>query len=237
MRHRLLSLLPESTTSDIRRVLHRSRIRRHRWGAMGDPEFHILPELLAPGDWCIDVGANAGDYTLRMSELVGAAGRVIAVEPAPSAMEILASNVRASRYANVTLVGIAASDHCHVAHMQVPAWHGSALPNSCQAHIAEGETGLPILCMPLDSLAIEHVVRLVKVDAEGWDDHALAGMWGLIERDHPHLIVETVGERTLERLRALGYRAERASGSPNMLLRSPGALLASRAPAPTRATA
>jgi FkbM family methyltransferase len=221
MLHRLLSVLPQSTRTDLRRIVHRSRIRKGRWGAVSDPEYHLLPSLLSPGDWCIDVGANVGDYTLRMSELVGAAGRVIAVEPMQSELEVLANNVRVSPYANVTLLGIAASDHQHIAHLQVPAWNDGAVPNAYQARITSAPSNLPVLCLPLDSLALEQPVALIKVDAEGWDDHALAGMTRLIERDRPHLIVETVGAETQAWLESLGYRPERSPGSPNTLFRRP----------------
>ena len=43
-----------------------------------EPEFHQLQELVRTGDWVLDVGANVGQYTLRLSELVGKEGRVIA---------------------------------------------------------------------------------------------------------------------------------------------------------------
>lgn len=221
MLHRLLSVLPQSTRTDLRRIVHRSRIRKGRWGAVSDPEYHLLPSLLSPGDWCIDVGANVGDYTLRMSELVGAGGRVVAVEPLPSELEVLSSNVRASRYANVTVLGIAASDHLHVAYMEIPNWSGSRLPDAYDAHITAAPSDLSVLCLPLDSLALEQPVALIKVDAEGWDDHALAGMTRLIERDRPHLIVETVGAETQAWLESLGYRPERSPGSPNTLFRRP----------------
>src|SRR5450830_2009400 len=46
-----------------------------------EPEWDRLPAWLKPGDWCIDVGANVGRYSLKMSELVGASGQVIAFEP------------------------------------------------------------------------------------------------------------------------------------------------------------
>jgi FkbM family methyltransferase len=221
MLHRLLSVLPQSTRTDLRRIVHRVRIRKGRWGAVSDPEYHLLPGLLAPGDWCIDVGANVGDYTLRMSELVGAAGRVIAVEPMQSELEVLANNVRVSPFANVTLLGIAASDHQHIAYLQVPAWRDGQLPNAYEAHITAAPSDLSVLCLPLDSLALEHPVALIKVDAEGWDDHALAGMARLIERDRPHLIVETVGAETQAWLESLGYRPEKSPGSPNTLFRKP----------------
>jgi SAM-dependent methyltransferase len=62
-----------------------------------EPEFHQLSELVQVGDWVLDVGANVGQYTLRLSELVGREGRVIAFEPILETFEILASMARRAR--------------------------------------------------------------------------------------------------------------------------------------------
>ena len=42
-----------------------------------------LPQLLRRGDIAIDIGANLGYYTRPMADIVGAEGRVYAVEPVP----------------------------------------------------------------------------------------------------------------------------------------------------------
>lgn len=213
---RLTTYLPESVRTDLRRMLHRRQIRKGGFGAWGDPEFHLLPSIVGSGDWVLDIGANVGDYTVRLSELVGPAGRVIAVEPTPGAFELLASNVRALPHANVTLLNVAASDHHHVGKMAVPEWsHGG--PNHYRAHITEKPDGFSVLCIPLDSLRITHPVRLVKIDTEGWDNTVLSGIRTLIERDRPYLIVEVLDFQSVQWLEQLGYRVTQDPQSPNLL--------------------
>ncbi|KXZ45788.1 hypothetical protein GPECTOR_50g581 [Gonium pectorale] len=50
---------------------------------------------LRPGDTVVDVGANTGLFTLLASELVGAGGRVVALEPLPATFAVLEANVAA----------------------------------------------------------------------------------------------------------------------------------------------
>lgn len=50
---------------------------------------------MAPGDWALDIGANVGHYTKRMSDLAGPEGRVIAFEPVPDTFAVLCANAQA----------------------------------------------------------------------------------------------------------------------------------------------
>jgi FkbM family methyltransferase len=60
-----------------------------------DPNLsQALRAFVQPGDHCIDVGANVGAVTLQLAKLVGAKGRVLAVEPRPPYCERLRRNLR-----------------------------------------------------------------------------------------------------------------------------------------------
>jgi hypothetical protein len=83
-----------------------------RWS---DDLWHVLPwrereihralrRLLRSGDVFIDGGANIGIYTLLASQLVGPAGRVLAIEMMPDTAAILRRHVRENRCANVEIV-------------------------------------------------------------------------------------------------------------------------------------
>jgi FkbM family methyltransferase len=75
-----------------------------------EKECALLDTFLQPGDWVLDLDANVGHYTVRMSHLVGRSGRVIAVEPMPDTFALLACNTRLLDHANVTLLNVAVSD-------------------------------------------------------------------------------------------------------------------------------
>jgi hypothetical protein len=99
---KLASRLPERSLLALKR-LHYARLIRRGTFCSDEPEYSMLEQIVSPGDWVIDVGANVGQYTLRLSELVKASGRVFAFEPIPQTFELLAANCLLAPYRNVTL--------------------------------------------------------------------------------------------------------------------------------------
>lgn len=59
---------------------------------------------LKPGMVVADIGAGSGYYTSRLSELVGATGRVYATDIQPGMIELLTRRIQAEGLANVTPV-------------------------------------------------------------------------------------------------------------------------------------
>ena len=69
-------------------------------------------KILKPkkNDIVIDVGANTGYYSLRLSSLVGENGKVIAIEPDPQTFNSLTKNCELNNISNVDTHNIAISD-------------------------------------------------------------------------------------------------------------------------------
>jgi FkbM family methyltransferase len=182
-----------------------------------EPEHAMLDRLLKPGEWAIDVGANVGHYTLRMSEVVGAKGRVISFEPVTSTFEILSATCRFAPFPNVTLINAAASDTCGLVGLSVPQPGG--MPNFYLAHVNSGPAEQSALALTVDSLNLSNRVSLVKIDAEGHDQAVLRGMKALLQRDRPILIVE-FGPESAGWLSELGYRPQQLPGVRNVIFRA-----------------
>lgn len=218
MLKRVASFLPESFQIELRRLNHRRQISKGLFDS-DEAEYGILDKLVSPGDWCLDIGANVGFYTKRMSDIVGPSGRVIAFEPIPEAFYLLTANVQCFTHDNVTLINAAASDCFGIASMTVPD-SDNGLPNYYEASINGNGPGIPIITMPVDSIGIITRVSLVKIDAEGHEAQVLAGMAQLILRDKPTLIVETHSDGVISGLREMGYGVERLPDSPNYLFRA-----------------
>lgn len=180
----------------------------------GEPEWDLASQWLGPGDWAVDVGANIGHYTKRFSDIVGAVGRVFALEPVPVTFDLLASNVARFAHSNVTLLNVAASDSTQVLGMVVPSFE-TGLKDYYSAQLTATNEGLKVVTMPLDSLGLEGPVRLLKIDAEGHDDRVIAGASALIERCRPTIIVESATATAAEFLKETGYRVQVLPGSPN----------------------
>ncbi len=211
---RVAARFPRQIQHELRRHYYSWQIRRGRF-ATHEREFQILESFVEAGDWAIDVGANVGHYTARLSKLVGPAGRVIAFEPVPRTFELLTANARQFPYPNVTLMNVALSDSPAVAAMDVPTGEGGAY----LAHLTEHDTGLNVLCVPLDAITLPRPVRLVKIDAEGHELSVLRGMKQLLQRDRPALIVEVSHDESVEFLRGFGYTKEKLPSSPNCIFR------------------
>lgn len=215
---KIASRLPRRAQQGLKRF-HFGRQIRSRNFRTAEPEYDLLPALISPGDWVLDVGANVGHYTARFSELVGERGRVISFEPVPDTFELLASNVALLPHKNVTLINSAASDVTDVVGIEIPKFTDSGLDDYYTAHLSQASCGLNVLCIPVDSLNLPHPVRLVKIDAEGHELPVLRGARALLERDHPVLIIEDNGSDICEYLAGFGYSYEKMESSPNRLFR------------------
>ncbi len=134
----------------------------------------LLRARLRPGGVFVDVGANVGFHTVLASQLVGPAGRVVAVEPAPWTLELLRANVWRSR-AGATVVPVAASDARGTLRLSIEADHRSGARLD-----AGGE--LEVEAAPLDELLPELAVDVLKVDVEGAEPLVLRGARSLIDR-------------------------------------------------------
>ncbi len=210
------ALLPARLQEELKRLHFARQIRKDTF-VTWEPEYKILDTLVNPGDWVIDIGANVGHYTKRLSDLVGNDGRVLAFEPVPATFDLLAANVQRFNYKNVSLMNAAASDKFETVGITMPSF-SSGLANFYEAHISEGGD-LSVLALPVDSLSINRPISLIKIDAEGHEEFVLKGMRGLIEKYKPTLIVETHSERIISDLEKMGYQHEKLPGSPNILFR------------------
>lgn len=212
---RLSAKLPVSVQQRAKQLYFSAQIRANRF-LTDEPEYSILDKLIMPGDWALDIGANIGHYTYRLSSIVGPHGRVVAFEPLRETFELLAANMALAPYANVTLVNAAASSSTCIKHMQIP-YFDVGLRNYYMAHITDESAGVPVLCLPIDSFAIPNKVRLAKVDAEGHENEVLEGMMHLVRSSRPLLIIEDSNNSVFERLAPIRYRRLRLPGSSNLL--------------------
>jgi len=76
----------------------------------GRPEERFLDQMihnLSPGEVFVDAGAYIGQYTILASQQVGAAGKVIAIEPSQDNFALLKRNLGVKAARNVTLLNLA----------------------------------------------------------------------------------------------------------------------------------
>ena len=213
---RIASYLPLAVQNSMKRIQFASQIRRGTF-CTDEKEYALMDEWVSEGDWVIDVGANIGHYTLRLSSLVGATGRVLAFEPVSATFGLLASNVASAKAGNVTLLNAASSDKTEVVGMEIPSFE-TGLENYYMANISD-DGDISCLTLAVDSLSLPHRVGFVKIDAEGHELPVLAGMRELLLRDKPILVVELSNDKIQEYLEPIGYETIVLAESSNLIFK------------------
>lgn len=153
---------------------------------------HFIATRLKEGMAVADLGANHGYYTLLMADLVGPTGRVAAVEPNPRMCELLRRSLVANGFNDRTEVMPFAATAEDVVDLKllVPDQEPK---NGRLVQIAHPEAGDAIDARGLRmSTLLRKWPRLdfVKIDVEGSEEDAIAGMMPLIERDRPSILLE-----------------------------------------------
>ncbi len=149
----------------------------------------LLPGFVRTGDTVLDIGANIGYYTLLFSQLVGANGLVIAVEPHPENVHLLELNLRLNRVTNVKVVPVAVSDEVGTAEMFVAK--GSNWHSLHPTEMTSPKT-VTVHTLTIDTIVaqIERAIDIIRMDIEGWETKALHGAEGTLRRNRPSLVME-----------------------------------------------
>lgn len=223
----LFRALPLHVRREIRTKRLESIVKRGKF-VSDEHEFGRLQEWLAPGDVAIDIGANLGTYTMRMSEIVGRSGRVYAFEPVPQTFATLTRLLSVADCTNVTALNLACSDRNAIVSISVPddAVTGEDL---YRATIMDGgPSPVSICCVRLDDLALPlDRLRLVKIDTERHETEVLDGMWRIVSSRRPIMIIENLPAAAVDRLISLGYRKSHRAKSPNSVYFPEGTVLPS----------
>ena len=161
-----------------------------------------ITALLRAGDTAVDAGAHIGLLTIPMARSVGSSGRVIAVEPMPRSAEALRRALALNLLRQVEVRQAAVADAVGQAEM----FEGS---NSMMASLfpqpednGGGRRSIKVEQVRLDDL-VEHSgpVSLVKLDVEGAELLALAGMQHMLDRNPEIVVIAELGPAHLTRTR------------------------------------
>lgn len=124
---------------------------------------------IRPGDAVLDAGANVGDFTVRAARLVGAKGRVVAIEANPASLALLRSNIATNALENVVVIERFISDSESMATVHDK---GSYTVSSA----SEGGTDRRVIAADIDTVlataGISHV-DVAKIDIEGMEVAAI----------------------------------------------------------------
>ena len=184
---------------------------------------HVLRRFLKAGDVFLDVGANAGVFSLVAARYVGPGGHVYSFEPSEREYRRLSDAVALNHLEGV-ITPVRAAVGAHAGHVMLRVasepHSGHNTLGSRFAYDGIGTSTLePVEMTTLDEFARRQApssIDVIKLDVEGAEVAALAGAAAVLQRHRPVMVVE-VFSRSLasngaevaelqERLRNADYR-------------------------------
>ncbi|WP_432715518.1 FkbM family methyltransferase [Streptomyces lavendulae] len=170
----------------------------------------------------MDVGAHTGYYTLLASRLVGAPGRVVAIEASPAFHTSLTEAVQRNACHKVRTVNAAAADTARTLTFYLQ--DTANLGNTSAVQPKTSHSSFQIGALPLPEILSPHelaAARLIKIDFEGAEAFLMEGLAPVLGNLRPdvELVIEVTPRSlakqgksvhdVLEPLRAHGFHTYR----------------------------
>jgi FkbM family methyltransferase len=152
--------------------------------------YRLIRNVLRPGQWFVDVGANVGYFTLLAAKWVGATGRVDALEPDPINRGRLEMHLRENQLeSRVRVHPVAASAQAGEVKITHPESTGSnhGMASMYKSLTGEGET-FTVPTVRLDEM-FDEVPNMIKIDVEGAELQVLEGLAKLLRAEHPPTLI------------------------------------------------
>lgn len=167
-----------------------------------------LQRRLKPGDVFVDVGANIGYYSILASRLVGAGGKVVAVEASPRFHQVLLRHAQRNECTNIRAINAAVSDRDELLTFILASSRNMGA-NSIVPYDGPAESTFEIAAQPLPDLLTEEEVtraRVIKIDVEGAEGAVVRGLLPMLAKLRPD--AELTVEVTPQRMSELGESVE-----------------------------
>ena len=164
----------------------------------------------------VDVGANIGDFAMATSRM---ADVVLAIEPGKRNFINLKENLELNGMDNILPLNIAATDSCKTLRME---------GNTSDLFVSSDGNGEDVVGLPLDKVCGDLSLRridVLKLDVQGHELSALAGMYGLLREHAPKLVMVEVhlkrGVKTADVARVMRSHGYRLLSKTNFLFDQP----------------
>ena len=162
----------------------------------------ICQRLVRPGDTVLDIGANIGMVTVLLADLVGAQGRVESFEPNPRMCGLIRAAVTHNGFAQVRLHQVALGPVSDTMALRIPHINAGSASLVRSFNDAECDT-VSVPVRPLSELlpvGSMKVIRLLKIDVEGFEAQVFAGARPLFETTPPQAVLFELNERSSAKL-------------------------------------
>ncbi len=190
-------------------------LQRIGWGRYNPSTEYIfhLSKLTPKGGVAIDIGANLGYYTRKLSSVVGSQGHVYGVEPVPPIFEVLSHNTRHCK--NVTLYNVALGTEQTTITMANDSVSEGGYFGTGQNFVNEGDAHVDVefearMVRGSELFSGIDKIDLIKCDIEGYECVVMEEMRPIIESHRPTILIESGGEnraKIIDMFTQMGYKA------------------------------
>jgi FkbM family methyltransferase len=178
-------------------------------------DVYFLKEFIQEGNYCVDIGAHLGYYTLELSRLVKSPGKIFAVEPMSKFHNTLQNLLRKKNISNITLYQTALGGEGEYVEMGIPkvgAMKKFAYARVIQSHVnLEYVESEKVKNSSGDEL-FKQLPRLdfIKCDVEGLEVPVFTSFMETLKIHQPVLLCELAAKnernKLLEMISPLGYK-------------------------------
>jgi FkbM family methyltransferase len=178
-------------------------------------DIYFLKKFIRKGDWCIDIGAHLGYFSLELSRLVTDSGRVFAVEPMSKFNKILSRLLISHGIQNVEIYPVALGGKGEYVEMGIPKvnYH----KKFAYARVMESSPGLQYIESERvknesGDILFKGLARIdfIKCDVEGLEVSVFSSMLQVLRAQLPILLCEFFDPNEMiklyELLLPLGYQ-------------------------------
>jgi FkbM family methyltransferase len=181
-------------------------------GTFEAAETALVRRVVDAGMTVIDIGANIGYYSVLASRLVGARGRVFALEPEPNNRALLSKNLAENGCRNVSVSSCAVSNRSATAQLYTDK-SNFGNPSLEARNVVERASAVAVETTTLDDFVVREVrgpVDFIKIDVQGAEGLVLQGAERVLSQAGLKLLIEfwpkglrNMGSDPLAVLRAL----------------------------------
>ncbi|MEM6904587.1 MAG: FkbM family methyltransferase [Pseudomonadota bacterium] len=185
------------------------------YGEWCELEIQLLTQILKPGDFVVDAGANLGAHAVPFARAVGPRGRVYAFEPQPRVHAALQANAFLNGMGHLIpiLAGLGAEEGT----ARFPDGVDEGIQNFGGVQLGpymaperEIKRAIRVPVAPLDEILTLDRLRLIKADVEQMELALIQGATETIRRHQPIVFLEngksSDTDALVEAMEALGYR-------------------------------
>jgi FkbM family methyltransferase len=179
------------------RLLASSFQKLYKTGRLGVDyqDIYFLKNLVRPGDYCIDIGAHLGYFTIELSRLAGNNGHVYAIEPMSKFFNTLKGIVENKKLRNVTCYQFAMGGETGFVEMGIPRVNN--MKKFAYARVIQTSATLEYV----ESEKVKNVsgdelfndlprVDFIKCDVEGLELAVLRSFQEIIRKHRPVILCE-----------------------------------------------